>query len=153
MVENMKMADKLITPFNFSTGITKMDNVSSGLIIVVCIWLLILIQNSPLLMFGSQFWFKTRFLKQIKYYGEAHYLVCMILDPLVHDDGITKSGFRLVIQHTIALALHLFPDKDVKINCTFLVEINNYMGNKHAFANKASWEGLKEYTVAFWDFF
>ena len=90
---------------------------------------------------------ETRFLKRIKYYGEAPYLVCMILDPLVHDDGITKSGFRLEIQHTIALALHLFPDKDVKINCTFLVEINNYMGNKHAFANKASWAGLKEYLV------
>ena len=36
-VENMKMADKLLTPFNFSTGITKMDNVSSGLIMVVWI--------------------------------------------------------------------------------------------------------------------
>ena len=28
MVENMKMADKLLTPFNFVTGITDMDNVS-----------------------------------------------------------------------------------------------------------------------------
>ena len=35
-MENMKMAEKLITPFNFSTGITKMDNVSLGLIMVVC---------------------------------------------------------------------------------------------------------------------
>ena len=37
MVENMKMADKLLTPFNFAMGITKMDNVSSGLIMVVWI--------------------------------------------------------------------------------------------------------------------
>ena len=80
-VENMKMADKLLTPINFAMGITKMYNVSLGLITVVWIWLLILIQNSPLLTFGSQFGFKTPFLKQIKYYGEAHYLVCMILDP------------------------------------------------------------------------
>ena len=36
-VENMKMAEKLLTPFNFAMGITKMDNVSSGLIMVVCI--------------------------------------------------------------------------------------------------------------------
>ena len=28
MVENMKMADKFLTPFNFATGITDMDNVS-----------------------------------------------------------------------------------------------------------------------------
>ena len=75
------MADKLLTPFNFAMEITKMDNVFSGLLIVVCIWLLILSQNSPLLTFGSQFRFKTRFLNLIKYYGEAHYLVCMILDP------------------------------------------------------------------------
>ena len=34
-VENMKMAEKLLTPFNFATGITKMDNVSLGLIMVV----------------------------------------------------------------------------------------------------------------------
>ena len=27
------------------------------------------------------------------------------------------------------------------------------MGNKHAFVNKDSWAGLKEYPVAFWDFF
>ena len=65
-VENMKTADKLIMPFNFSTGTTDMDNVSSGLIMVVWIWLLILIQNSPLLTFGSQFGFKTRFLKRTK---------------------------------------------------------------------------------------
>ena len=116
---------------------------------VVWIWLLILIQNSPLLTFGSQFGSKTRFLKQIKYYGEAHHLVCMILDPRVHGVGPTKSGVRLEIQHTIALALHLFPDKEATINRVFLVKINNYMGNKHAFANKASWAGLKEYPVAF----
>ena len=103
-------------------------------------------------MFGSQFGFKTRFLKQIKYHGEAHYLVCMILDPRVHGVGLTKSGVRLVIKHAIALALHLFPDKEATINFTLLVEINNYMGNKHAFANKASWAGLKEDPVAFWDF-
>ena len=30
------MAEKLLTPFNFSTGITNMDNVSLGLIMVVC---------------------------------------------------------------------------------------------------------------------
>ena len=36
-VENMNMVDKLLTPFNFATGITKMDNVSLGLIMVVCI--------------------------------------------------------------------------------------------------------------------
>ena len=36
-VENMNMADKLLTPLNFATGITKMDNVSLGLIMVVCI--------------------------------------------------------------------------------------------------------------------
>ena len=35
-MENMKMAEKLITPFNFVTGITKMDNVSLGLVMVVC---------------------------------------------------------------------------------------------------------------------
>ena len=64
----MKMADKLLTPFNFATGITKIDNVSLGLIMVVWIWLLILIQNLPLLMFGYQFGFKTHFLKRIKYY-------------------------------------------------------------------------------------
>ena len=92
MVKNMKMADKLLTPFNFAMGITKMDNVSSGLIMVVWIWLSILIQNSPLLTFGYQFGFKTHFLKQIKYYGEAHYLVCMILDPRVHGVVLTKSG-------------------------------------------------------------
>ena len=33
----MMMADKLLTPFNFAMGITKMDNVSWGLIMVVCI--------------------------------------------------------------------------------------------------------------------
>ena len=76
----------------------------------------------------------------------------MVLDPQAHIVGLTKSGFRLAIQNAIALALHLFPDKDATINCTFLVEINNYMVNKHAFANKASWEGLKEDPVAFWDF-
>ena len=78
----------------------------------------------------------------------------------VHDNGstsagvgLTKSGVQLTIQHTIALALHLFPDKEATINRTLLVEINNCMGNKHAFANKASWEGLKEDPVEFWDFF
>ena len=119
---------------------------------VVWIWLLILIQNLPLLTFGSQFGFKTRFLKQIKYYGGAHYLVCMILDPLVHWVSLTKSGVWLAIQHAIALALNLFPDKYATINHTFLVEINNCMGNKHAFSNKASWAGLKEVPVAFWEF-
>ena len=103
-------------------------------------------------MFGSQFGFKTRFLNLIKYYGEAQYMVCMILDPQVHGVGLTKSGFQLAIQHTIALALHIFPDKYATINHTLLVEINNCMGNKHVFANKASWAGLKEYPVAFWDF-
>ena len=117
----MKIADKLLTPFNFATGITDMDNVSSVLIMVVWIWLLILIQNSPLLMFGSQFGFKTHFLKRIKYYGEAHYLVRMILDPRVHSVGLTKSGVRLAIRHMIALALHLFLDKEAMINRTFLV--------------------------------
>ena len=90
MVENMKMADKLLTSFNFATGITKIDNVSSGLIIVVWICLIILIQNSPLFMFGSQFGFKTRFLKRIKYQGGAHYLVCMILNLQMHGVGLTK---------------------------------------------------------------
>ena len=71
MVKNMKMADKLLTPFNFAIGITEMDNVSSGLNMVVWIWLLFLGQNLPLLTFGSQFGFKTRFLKRIKYYGDA----------------------------------------------------------------------------------
>ena len=115
--------------------------------------MLILIENLPLLTFGSQFGFNTRFLKQIKYYGEAHYLVCMILDPRVHGVGLTKLVVRLAIQHAIALALNLFPDKEATINRMFLVEINNYMGNKNAFANKASWTGLKEDNVAFWDFF
>ena len=54
MVENMKMADKMLTSFNIPTGITKMDNVFSGVIMVVWIWLLILIQNLPHLMFGFQ---------------------------------------------------------------------------------------------------
>ena len=103
-------------------------------------------------MFGSQFGFKTRFLKRIKYYGEAHYLVCMILDSRVHGVGLTNLGAQLEIKHAIALALHLFPDKYATINNTFLVEINNCMGNKHAFANKASWAGLKEDPVAFSDF-
>ena len=79
--------------------------------------------------------------------------MCMILDPQVHGVGITKSGVRLEIQNTIALDLHLFPGKETPINHNFLVEINNYMGNKHAFANKASWSGLKEDPVAFWDVF
>ena len=120
---------------------------------VVWIWLLILIQNSPLLTFGSQFGFKNRFLKLIKYCGETHYMVCMSLDPRVHSVGLTKLVVRLAIQNAIALALNLFPDKDATINHTFLVEINNYMGNKHDFANKASWAGLKEGPVAFWEFF
>ena len=119
---------------------------------VVWIWLLILSKRLPLLMFGSQFGIKTRLLKRIKYYGDAHYLVCMIMNPQVHGVGLTKSGVRLEIQHTIALALHFFPDKEATINRTFLVEINNYMGNKHDFANKASWAWLKEDPVAFWDF-
>ena len=131
MVENMKMAETLLTPFNFAMGITDMDNFSSGLIMVVWIWLLILSKRLPLLMFGSQFGFKTRFLKRIKYYGETHYLVCMILDPRVHGVGLTKLGVRLAIQNAIDLALHLFPEKEVTINRTFLVEINNYMGNEH----------------------
>ena len=151
-VENMKMADKLLRPFNFATGITELDNVSTGLIIVMWIWFLILIQILPHLMFGSQFGFKTRFLKRIKYYGEAHYLVCMILNPRVHGVGLTKLGVRLAIQNAIDLALHLFHDKEATINRTFLVEINNCMGNKHAFTNKISWAGLKEDPVAFWDF-
>ena len=71
----------------------------------------------------------------------------------MHGVGLAKSGFQLAIQHTIALSLHLFPEKEATINCKLLVEINNCMGNKHAFANKASWEGLKEDPVAFWDFF
>ena len=152
-VENMKMADKLLTSFNFVTGITELDNVSSGLIIVMWIWLLILIQNLPHLMFGSQFGFKTRFLKRIKYYGEAHYQVCMILDPQVHGVGHTKLGVQLAIQHVSDLALHLFHDKEATINRTFLVEINNCMGNKHTFTNETSWAGLKEDPVAFWAFF
>ena len=106
----------------------------------------------PLLMFGSQFGFKTRFLKRIKYYREDHYLVCMILDPQVHGVGIIKSVVLQAIQHMIDLTLHLFPDKYARINLTFLVEINNCMGNKHDFENKDSWEGLKEDPVAFWDF-
>ena len=57
------------------------------------------------------------------------------------------------VQHMIDLALHLFPYKEAMINLTLILEINNYMGNKHAFANKASWAGLKEYPVAFWAFF
>ena len=36
-VENIKMADKLLTSFNFATDITKMDNVSLVLIMVVWI--------------------------------------------------------------------------------------------------------------------
>ena len=143
MVDNMKMADKFLTPFSFATGIIDMDNFSSGLIIGVWIWLLITSQNSPLLTFGSQFGFKSCFLKQIKYYWEAHYPVCIILDPQVHGVGLTKSGVWLVIHHAIALALHLFPYKDTTINRTFLLEINNYMVNKHDFANKVSWAGLK----------
>ena len=71
----------------------------------------------------------------------------------MHGVGLTKSGVRLEIQHSIALALHLFPDKYATINSTLLVEINNYMGNKHAFENKASWAGLKEDPVAFCDLF
>ena len=114
--------------------------------------MLILSQNSPLLTFGSQFGFKTRFLKRIKYYREDHYLGYMILDPPVHGVGITKSGVQLEIQHMIDLALHLFPYKEAMINLTLLVENNNYMGNKHAFANRTSWEGLKEDPIAFWDF-
>ena len=77
----------------------------------------------------------------------------------VHDTESTsarcwyqKLGVQLAIQHTIALALHIFPDKEATINHTLVVEINNCMGNKHVLANKASWEGLKEYPVAFWDF-
>ena len=119
----MNMVDKLLTPFNFATGITKMDNVSLGLMMVVCIWLLILIQNSPLLMFGSQFGFKTRFLKRIKYYGEAHYLVYMILDSRVHGVGLTKLGVWLAIKHAIAPALNLFPDKYATINCMFIPHV------------------------------
>ena len=76
----------------------------------------------------------------------------MILYPRVHGVGLTKLVVRLAIKHAIALALHLFSDKYATINCTFLVEINNCMGNKHAFANKASWAGLKGDTVALWDF-
>ena len=76
----------------------------------------------------------------------------MILNPQVHGVGLTKLVVRLAIQHTSDLTLHLFPDKEATINHTFLVEINNYMGNKHAFANKASWAGIKEDPVAFWDF-
>ena len=36
-VDNMNMSDKLLTSFNFATGITKMDNVSLVLIMVVWI--------------------------------------------------------------------------------------------------------------------
>ena len=79
--------------------------------------------------------------------------MCMILDSRVHDVGITKLGVRLAIKHAISLALNIFPDKYATINNMFLVEINNCMGNKHAFANKASWAGLKEDPVAFWDFY
>ena len=79
-------------------------------------------------MFGSQFGIKNRFFKLIKYYREAQYMVRMILDPQVHGVGLTKSGFQLAIQHTIALALHIFPDKDATINHTLLVEISNCMG-------------------------
>ena len=104
-------------------------------------------------MFGPQFGFKNRFLKLIKYYGEAQYMVCTILDPQVHGVGLRNLGVQLAIQHTIALALHLFPYKEATINHTLLVEINNCMGNKHVFTNKDSWAGLKEDPVTFWDFF
>ena len=49
--------------------------------------------------------------------------------------------------------MNLFPDKYATIKLTFLVEINNCMGNKHALENKASWAGLKEDPVALWDFY
>ena len=97
--------------------------------------------------------FKTRFLKRNKYYGEAHYLVYMILDPQVHGVGIIKSVFLQAIQHMIDLTLHLFPDKYARINLTFLVVINIFTGNKHDFTNKASWAGLKEDPLSFCDFF
>ena len=45
------------------------------------------------------------------------------------------------------------PGEEATINESFPVDIIHYIENKKAFANKASWAGIKQDPVVFWNYF
>jgi len=64
--EDMKLADSVITPFNFITGLSESDCVTSRQIILTWIWLFALTQKSMLLDDTSKHAFKIKFFGRMR---------------------------------------------------------------------------------------
>jgi hypothetical protein len=133
-------ADSLLTPFNLVTGISEMDDATSGQIMSMWIWLYGFVKEDVSLSISTKVKYGEAYFSRLRKYGEDHYLMCLLLDPRVHGVGLSAYGRRKCIDLCLELAMTLLSDLDVD---KFFRDMDTYL-------YKIKWEARPANPVVFW---
>lgn len=163
----LREADALLTPFSWMLALSHVKSASTGQFVVLWLWVLALVDASPLVAAGSgpdedegatstRAKFVDVAMRTIRSScGDGHPLVCLLLDPRTRGAGLSATGRRHVKSLVVRVAARLAPDlAEGEGRAKLLDQLSHFVERSAQFGDEIAWEmSVGRDPALFWDDF
>lgn len=137
-----------LKPFNILTEMCTREFPTSGQILCLWMWLIIIVNTTKVLTPSVISTLNKIFIQRIHNYAEDHYFACYLLHPAIRGAGLSAIGKQHAQKSIYSVATRISPVMDMP---KLMFQLSNYINKTGVFFSKSMWmDGLIKNAKGFW---